>query len=339
MKKAKKWLASRGAAKKQKTPAKTAQDIFFESQHFNNPISDEDKEIIKKNVEFSCEYARVAIKGRWPEAEPYILDYCSHDFSQHEVDNRHTWQEILDYTESMIKGRWPELETILIKYKNLDQIYEYASRIIEKSWPEAEPILAESSQFAYDYANHVLEDRFEIAEEKIAKSTYGLSYAMDVLRKRWPEAEKYTIENLSKVDFHDVLHYASEMIGGRWLELEDAIIHNSNLCIRYVETIRKRWPEFEKRMLSLKSPQKILRYIHYVPKIGEELHNKMIMLSFSDENKERVNQYFAIIENRKKKHRKFLDKIKNYLNEHKEKSVEEVMALIDKEEYTHLAKD
>jgi len=317
---------------------KTAKDIFYDTRNFKIPISDEEKEIIKKDreVSYCIEYAIEVLKTRWIEAEPYILYHCENSLTTEDDWN---WDQILVYTQDCIKSRWPELELVLLKSKNAARIYKYATRIIKNSWPEAEEILAENPEYANYYAQNILNSRFELAEENIAKSGYGLEYAMLVLKTRWPEAEKYTVENFQGNFLLDACEYAKEIMGGKWPELESAIINNSNLCMTYVSHIRQRWPEFEKRMLSLRSPQKIIQYLQFVSKIGEDLHNKMVMLSFSEKHKEKVNYYFRIIEERKTKHNKKLMRIKKYLANHADKKVKDVLELIEKDEYTHLAEN
>jgi hypothetical protein len=55
------------------------------------------------------EYARDIIKGRWPEAEPYIMKDLS---------------TILEYAMNVIKGRWPEAEPYLRKDKSIWNYYQ-----------------------------------------------------------------------------------------------------------------------------------------------------------------------------------------------------------------------
>lgn len=66
-------------------------------------------------------HAFTVIKGRWPEAEPYIM-------------KDPYWA--LSYAVKFIGGRWPEAEPYIMQ----DPIYayEYAAHVIKDRWPEYE---------------------------------------------------------------------------------------------------------------------------------------------------------------------------------------------------------
>jgi len=81
-------------------------------------------EKIIKDPERAYYYARKVIKGRWPEAEPYIMK------------NSH-WAYL--YTRDIIKGRWPEAEPYMIG-TGWTQYIKFLKRHISES--EAEDALA-----------------------------------------------------------------------------------------------------------------------------------------------------------------------------------------------------
>ena len=108
------------------------------------------KHIIKKSPEYAYLYARDTIKGRWEEAEPYIMTDCYWAYN---------------YARDIIKGRWFEAEQIIMK--DVDSAYRYALHVIGGRWFEAEPYIMESPYYAYYYAILVIKDRFIEAEEYI----------------------------------------------------------------------------------------------------------------------------------------------------------------------------
>jgi hypothetical protein len=67
-------------------------------------------------------------------------------------------------------------------------------------------------------------------------------YAKDVIKTRWPEAEKFIMEDPRQACF-----YAEQVIKGRWPEAEEYIIKNFKLAFWYAkDVIKGRWPEAEK---------------------------------------------------------------------------------------------
>jgi hypothetical protein len=79
-------------------------------------------------------YAYNVIKGRWPEAEPYIMkDYI--------------WAYC--YALDVIGGRWPEAEPYIMK--NPTWAYWYAFDIIKGRWTEAEPYIKQDHYWWFGY--------------------------------------------------------------------------------------------------------------------------------------------------------------------------------------------
>lgn len=89
--------------------------------------------IIKKKPYWAYGYAQHIIRGRWPEAEPYILTNTYYAY----------W-----YAVRVIKGRWPELEPYIIKHRFA---YHYARDCIKVRWIEAEPYIKRDKDLWYDY--------------------------------------------------------------------------------------------------------------------------------------------------------------------------------------------
>ena len=68
--------------------------------------------------------------------------------------------------------------------------YEYAYHVIRDRWPEAEPVIASDPQWAHWYARNVIKGRWPEAEAVIAESPqWACWYARYVLKGRWPEVE------------------------------------------------------------------------------------------------------------------------------------------------------
>lgn len=143
--------------------------------------------IIKQKPFYSYEYARVIIKGRWPEGEPIIMKspLCSYV-----------------YAKNVIQGRFIEAEPIIMK--NPDYAYEYAQHIIKGKWPEAEPYIIKDPRHAVAYAMAVMNERWLEAERYIMKDPMAaymytglLANDLDWIKEkghekgRWPEAETY----------------------------------------------------------------------------------------------------------------------------------------------------
>jgi hypothetical protein len=61
-----------------------------------------------RDVKLAFLYARSVIKGRWEEAEPYIMSAPA---------------LILPYAKDVIKGRWYEAERCLADYSDLSKQY------------------------------------------------------------------------------------------------------------------------------------------------------------------------------------------------------------------------
>ena len=108
-------------------------------------------EAITQIPEKAYEYARDVIKGRWPEAEPYIM----------------TGAYAYIYAKDIIKGRWPEAEPYIMT--DAECAYFYANYVIKGRWPEAEPYIMKGPVYAYYYAKDVIKGRWPEAEPYIMK--------------------------------------------------------------------------------------------------------------------------------------------------------------------------
>lgn len=300
----------------------TAEQIYHKT-HFMKPLSKKQLEVVERDPYWALVYCERVLNGRWVSAESYFL-------SESSLRNDDSVYWVIDYCNKFIKGRWKELEEKLIEFKLSNLCYLYAERVLEGRWVEGEDVIALSAESSVDYAEF-LGCRFEMGEGVIMRDpVFAVRYAERVLEGRWVSAESFILG-----DVENAIEYCS-LIGDRWLELESRIIHNVNFCMRYVRNVRRRFPEFEKRLVGLKSPNKIVQYFCIVGKVSEELHNKMVLLSFDERHKGRVDDYFRIISERKKKYKRFLKRVRNCISVYSGKSVDDVLSLLSSEEYNHI---
>lgn len=90
--------------------------------------------IIKRSPKHAYLYATYVIKGRWIEAEPFII-----------ADTYYS----LYYALHTIKRRWPEAEHHIMKDAYI--AYLYARDVIKSRWLEAEPYIKEGLSWCRYY--------------------------------------------------------------------------------------------------------------------------------------------------------------------------------------------
>jgi hypothetical protein len=110
---------------------------------------------IKYSPEIAYNYTKDVIKGRWPEAEQYIM-------------RDQYWAYV--YARDIIKGRWREAEQYIVK--NPYWACAYADHVINHRWPEAESVIMKDPHSAYWYAKNVIKGRWPEAEPYIKQKYY-----------------------------------------------------------------------------------------------------------------------------------------------------------------------
>jgi hypothetical protein len=100
-----------------------------------------------KDSRKAYEYAFNVIKGRWIEAESYII-------------RDPKWAYF--YALNVIKSRWPEAELYVMK--NPQYAYYYARDIIKSQWLEAEPYIIVSEEYGKYYFNLKSTNKKELIE-------------------------------------------------------------------------------------------------------------------------------------------------------------------------------
>jgi hypothetical protein len=123
-------------------PVNTTDIILAEAPHSGRPPTE--KELTDPHLAYH--YARLGIKGRWPEAEATIATdpYCAYSYARY-----------------VIGGRFPEAEAAIAK----DPItaYEYVCHFIKGRWPEGEAAIATDPGAAKLYLEHFPDAKLEWA--------------------------------------------------------------------------------------------------------------------------------------------------------------------------------
>ena len=95
------------------------------------------KNIISVSPKYALQYAENIIKGRWPEAEPYIMKVTESAYF---------------YAKYVIKGRWLEAEENIMK----DPYFaaEYAKYILKERWLDAESYIMKDEEEWEEYKDY-----------------------------------------------------------------------------------------------------------------------------------------------------------------------------------------
>lgn len=181
------------------------------------------------------------------------------DISGKDVDNLYGFQELLkplgdevlkqrmfkaliNYYKLVIQDVWPEADKLVLSFMADGTIdYEYEEWIelfiieVKGRWEEAEPIIAHNKDIAFWYAS-------------------------EILKRRWPEAEKTILEHIIEGDYSYKIFDYLELAGEPIPAFERALFETyyySNFnhidtykLIKYCKYIRGRWPEAEEYLMS-----------------------------------------------------------------------------------------
>jgi hypothetical protein len=167
--------------KKTKKPVK----ICMSQAEFVGACQEYARILQDQDGEAAVRFAINVIQGRFPEAEPIIVE---------------NGEDIYLYALSAIGGRWLEAEKYigenLSYFVNQTDVskyfYLYACDIIKGRFPEAEPVIGDDAELAFKYAAEILKGRFVEGEQAILDSgnpIMACDYAIEVLKSRWFEAE------------------------------------------------------------------------------------------------------------------------------------------------------
>ena len=100
-----------------------------------------------------------------------------------------------EYAEYVLDRRWPEAEKYIMKHP--ESAHRYANKFFKDGWPEAEQYIMTDPWPAYSYAKKFFKGvGWPEAEQYIMTDpTWAARYAIDVVERRWPEAEDDIIED------------------------------------------------------------------------------------------------------------------------------------------------
>jgi hypothetical protein len=230
--------------------------------------------------EYLCKYALNVVKGRWPAAEKMIAEEVS------------CWE---DYLSFLLKK---DKNALVAACKSMDVFaLWYAEQVAEGEWKPGERAILKGKDWVSYYYARAMGRRWEPGEKKIlAGKDPGtcLDYAEEVIKGRWPEAEKLILK-----DAHSCLKYAEEVIKGRWPEaekviLKNAILEDDDLCFAYaLNVVRGRWEEYERAIID--DPYCCYQYARGIIKgrLPEHMHTAMVMHSFSEPDNKWVKKYLG----------------------------------------------
>ena len=140
-------------------------------------------------------YAEHTIKGRWPEAEPYIMEdsYEAVQYAINAIKGR--WPEAepyimqdaasaVDYARNVVHGRWPEAEKSILADGHPSDLVNYALVAGMTRWEAAEPIIYQYPSPAASYQIHVIGARKPDIEDLIKQS----KFAWEIYTAKFPDA-------------------------------------------------------------------------------------------------------------------------------------------------------
>lgn len=134
-----------------------------------------------------------------------------------------------------------------------DKVYSHARKLGHR-FPAGEHMIA-NSNLALTYALNVVRGRWPAGEKKILKSQdQTLTYAKEALKRRWPEGEKVLLHPPTNkyVDHASLLkNYAKDVIKGKWPEAESIIATNGGAAFEYArDVLHGRFPAGEAAITS-----------------------------------------------------------------------------------------
>lgn len=206
----------------------------------------------------SVDYAVDVIKGRWPEAEPALLDSAA----------KQQWYNTpaIRYAAKAIGGRWPELERIIEKNGNSHIMLEYVLQVVKDRVPSMEPGIMQNPDQAVRYATSCIKGRWPEAEQNILTNAQAAtSYAKNVLGGRWPRFEEMLLNGSGSNQGYNIIHYIDAVIKQRWPEAEPIIAASPQMLDYAEKYVKGPWPEVETAIMRSNS-ENIFKYIMNVLK-------------------------------------------------------------------------
>ena len=255
------------------------------------------------------EYASVITKARWPGGEKFLLGMSERDGGP---------ECLCEYVRNVVKGRWPAAEKMIAEdagcwddylsfLRKKDKIalvaacksrdvfaMWYAEEVAKDKWKHGERAILEGKDWVSYYYARAMGRRWEPGEKKILAGKDPrtcLDYAEEVIKGRWPEAEKVLLK-----DADSCFEYAKEVIKGRWPEAEKVLLKDKDKspCLAYaVYVVHGRWEEYERAIID--DPHDCYEYARCIIKgrLPEHMHTAMVMHSFSQPDNKWVKKYLG----------------------------------------------
>jgi hypothetical protein len=135
-----------------------------------------------------------------------------------------------------LKEKLNELESEIAQ--SAQWAYEYALNIIKGRFPLGEPAIAKDPKWAYYYAQNIINERFELGEPVIAQSAeYAYYYAQNIINERFELGESVIAQSAEYAYW-----YALDVIKERFELAEPVIATSAQWSYWYAKNvIRGRW--------------------------------------------------------------------------------------------------
>lgn len=173
----------------------------------------------------------------------------------------------------------PDYEKVLAT--NGEWAFSYAQEVLQGPFPEAHAILATDLDEGLVYAQHILESRWPEFEAMLLGqgSPEQLAiYASDCIKGPFPEAHAQIIQ-----DADAAFYYARNALNARWIEAESVIMVDPDAGLKYAMLVREsRWPEFEATLFQMDDdgrptylPQALTYALHFGCRLPEPMHSHL----------------------------------------------------------------
>jgi len=215
---------------------KTPSKMYEYSYHVLKSRWPEREDEILKDINTACTYCFHVVAGKWKAYEDKILS------NQH--DPKAMQSRILQYSDHF--GRWQEAEQFI---DDPHVILHYAMRVIGGRWKEKESILAKFPSYAFTYAQEVIKGPFPEAEKGILESPWYFDYFTFATQTSRNLASQLSAQFPADMTVGEVLKLIDD---GRNSDFEKKLLnstHNQGKAVWYaVNVLKSRWPEMEEKI-------------------------------------------------------------------------------------------
>lgn len=151
----------------------------------------------------------------------------------------------LMFVTKVIRGPYPKAEPIIATWPHTATTY--AMNILKGRFVLGEKVIIADPHYAKEYAIYVIKGRWPEAEDVIARDYDVSDYHEQMMgNKRWPAREKFILSGKSlsystvvEYNYSRVVEYARDIIKGRWPEAEKMIATNPSNATQYAIEVLK----------------------------------------------------------------------------------------------------